>query len=427
MIACFVYIVFGVIAFAVMYIRTKDVLNPVGIMSFSLISVFGLSNLYLNPIQTPFSFKTHVVVLFAFFEMVLIGVISLKPGKAAKNEKSFVTPQFNHVYYFAASIALVAVCILLFQSNASVSLLEAPESGLDKKSDVSFDGASRVLVYCAQCLPFIAIYAFFHLLYSNHERSLSRLFDSSFIIFAYLYAFFITVSRGTLIVMILGMLFLYTRKHPISLRAFFVSIVVIALLSSFYMLLRVDSSSMIYAGSSGSRLFNVFYNYTALNYSNLDALISNQDFEFTGFLFEWEPIAKFIGIHNDNALYLHETGALNARTMLYGFYHDLGIVGVLIYTALITSALCVMYRFAQNGAFQWWLMLAVLQKAIFMVCFGDYFIRAGGVAGWIPYLLTLGVVYLCFSNGASCRTAANDSEDSRSRVQRKTRSLKSQR
>ena len=115
-----------------------------------------------------------------------------------------------------------------------------------------------------------------------------------------------------------------------------------------------------------------FYLYFATCFDNLNSLINNGSPMTICYATILKPILDVFNIQLNIPLTEYQYSFFNAKTMIYYFYHDLGIIGVIIFTSIIYLVVLRVYKKAKYDS-NYLLLLAALQKSIFMVFFGNYF------------------------------------------------------
>ena len=221
------YEILGLFSFWLFYSRTKDALNPIGIMSLSLIGVFGFTSLELYPGQPHLSPITHLVVLMAFFEIVLVGYFVLRPQTTAERCLPVVTERFSKILRISVVLVTIVAIVAII-----ISIGEADgfrESSLDKKGAISLGDSNKLINYGIQFIPYVALFAVFELLFKQDIERSSKLFDWGVIVGCILFSLFVLYSRGTLLVLALGSLFLVSRRWRIPLRYYVLALVLLIL------------------------------------------------------------------------------------------------------------------------------------------------------------------------------------------------------
>lgn len=392
MIACAIYITIALASYLVFYRLTNDLLNPIGIMSSLFIGFFGIANLRLNPLEEPLSVATHFVVVLVWLELCVVGLALIKRCPYDSHcYKSIVSKKFVQAYRVVAIIVFLDIAYILIVSYFGSSGLLETSSEFDKKGAMQLLASNKIVHYISQLLPYISLCAVYKLVFDEDKKY--RLFDFTLIAFTIIYCLFVIFSRGTLLVLVLGSLYILTRKFKIKASVFLlIAGFGVAGLAA-YLTFRVDTSSVVFMGASGNAALDGLYNYTAACYSNLDQLVAGES-PLTAVMYEFAPIAKLFGVYDESQIIVYQLGALNANTFVYGFYHDLGLVGIVVYPLIIGFCVCKLYTSSSSNHPEWILILAVFQKAIFSVFFGDYFIQGAGLGTWIPYGVIIVLVLL---------------------------------
>ena len=203
------------------------------------------------------------------------------------------------------------------------------------------------------------------------------------------YCWFIVVSRGTLIIILLGALYIWYRKRRPSPGLVLCTLLAIVTVFAVLMVFRVSGVSDVYSGSTSSGVLNSLINYFVYGFQNLNTLVDNGS-PLTLGAFTFPTINKILGIYDPSIFQLYQTNLFNNRTFLYGYFHDFGVAGTLIIVGMIALFLAWCYKKTLSNSY-WILFLAVLQKAIFVAFFENNFL--GSLINMSPYFIVLIIIW----------------------------------
>ncbi|EAS44607.1 hypothetical protein P3TCK_26577 [Photobacterium profundum 3TCK] len=332
---------------------------------------------------------THMVVILGglslYFPLLLIPGVNNKKN----NVRGVVfTKLYRLVFNLTFFLALLSFLIRFKGQLFEPALFFSGAS--DAKSSVA--GSVPFLNYFELLLPFISIAAVFELFKNKYLTKKRQCLLFTVIFFSIvIYSIIYTVSRGGLLIFILGVFYLYLAVYKVG---FFkvISFGVFVLLGlSIFTFMRINSASAVvtHFGEGLGVIFSPFYTYIAMCYENLNKLvISNGDMSlFWGALkaFLW-PLYKSEYNVNVMGLEYYDTSFFNARTFLYPFYQDLGVFGVVLYSFLIGIIVQALYRVSLYDQ-RWLLLLAFMQKALVFTFFGNYFFSETVII--FPYVFAL--------------------------------------
>lgn len=403
----FIFVLFGFISYFICYVKTKDILQPLGVgvlLWFLAAGVSNITSLYDNSLQLPISFETNLAIFLAGLFFTLPIFISNKI-----NKDYFVIQKlyFGFNYKFIFNIFITA-SILAFIMRFKSELLSPPlffGNGFDLKESVP--DALPILNFADIATSFLAIMSVWELKYSEYIKRSRRLLLVGFIMFSIIVSLVYKVSRGEFLVFILGVIYLLVIPRRIIIRFKYLFLIcVFASLFLYVGALRISEGSRVSTqfGSGGlNMLLSQIYTYIAMNFQNLNLLI-NSNYEPTyiwgGLKFLLKPF--FGAAYNSNSIGLTDYNTLffNAKTFIYYFYNDLGFAGVIFYPLVIGLILQIIY----NGSIKntkYFVIIACLMKPILFMFFGNYFF--GEFVIMIPYvmivILTLNVkTYISIQN-----------------------------
>jgi glycosyltransferase involved in cell wall biosynthesis len=209
-----------------------------------------------------------------------------------------------------------------------------------------------------------------------------------------IYCVILSASRGTLLVILTGALYLYTQNGRLRfVHLLAIGALIVAAMSGLSFL-RMSSESMANSFLGDDLLLTFLspiYTYVAFNFENFNSLVRadlQPTYVFYALKFVLWPIYKFD--YESGAIRLTDFDTLffNARTFLYPFYHDLGLIGCVLYPGLI-SLLVSVFRNSVTRNPARIILLMGLQKPIWFAFFGNYFF--GELSVFTP-LLVLGLL-----------------------------------
>ncbi len=378
-----------------LYYITKDKMNPQG--TFLLIWYFtaalsSISSLYDTSLQQEWSIKMMLIVFFSGVSFYIPSLLLAKRTKMNLETKI----KFTSVYYMVTDF-LMLMSILVFVIRFSTTGFEITlfSDASDKKSLIP--PAIPFLNYFELLTPYLSLVGIFELGISRFLSKKRKIIIILYILFAIpISSLLFSISRGTLMIPILGTLyFLNIKYRPSWFKIFLFSFIFFLFVSSFSFLRLGEGSSVftLFGNSIFSMLFSSFYSYIAMNFNNLNKLV-NAHVELTGFWYSLEFLLKpfFANEYRLNLMHLHNFDTLffNARTYLYAFYSDLGIIGTLLYPFLLGVFISLIVRISNLNS-MYILLLLALQKAIFVTFFGNYFFSQ--LVLLFPYIIILLIIY----------------------------------
>lgn len=395
---CIFYLLCAGGIYCFFYYNTRDAINPFGISLGLFLMAAGLSCLNLNPIQSELSFATHFIIALTAAEIFLVGVIftsSLKNVRGRKSIEPEVTKNYEFLVYLLVGVVFLVSLTVWF--DADVQQIYAANEEFDDMKTVMDDAVefSRITSYIIQIFPYTALFVLYDILFNSRITKVKALFGLCYIIWVIFFIWRVMVSRGTLLIIFLGGLCLVNKKYKLKLKGTFLALLGLAIGMAGLMVLRMKLNSVAFSGSTSNIYFNTIYNYVAITFQVLDKLIRHGS-PYSGFSATWITLSKVFGAYNPDAQLLYTLGEYNynARTFLYPFYHDLGVFGIIVYPTLIFSVIGFLYRRAMTTKPHYILYLAILQKPIMVLFFGNYFF--GSFTNDIPYFITVFLLFLSY-------------------------------
>lgn len=395
-----VYFALALISFFLIYVKSRqDVLHPVAIMSSIWFITAAISSLNWGIFQHQWSIIVHIII-------VLSGLVCLSFGCFVLNFNSYYTVSnksiiddspINDTYILITRLVFVCTAILVsiifLRRGISVNVLRS-FAGADKKAEISkaLEGLSSSESYIVNLFPYCAIFSFFEILYGKNRRK-HLMFNLLVILIVSVYCIKVIYSRGTLLYLFLGFLYIFNSKKRIPIKFLALALIGIIIIFGLFMRARVFSGSIIYSGVDHLKnpIIVSAYNYIAYSFENFSIIVENGS-RLSIFSNVFQTMYKFLGMFKPDQVIYHEVANVyNSLTWLSNFYDDLGIVGTIIYPALISSLLSICYNKSQKNKY-FVLILAVLQKPVFVVFFGNYFLTSLSVM--FPYFVTGIICYL---------------------------------
>ena len=332
--------------------------------------VASLASLQISILDTGWTYEMYAIsILFPF--SVYIGVVIGKNNNI-KREKKYANIEFSNIYFFLSRLIFLLCLVCAFMEWKSQGfILPFFSKGLasDTKHLVS---TLPFFHYGTVYLPYCSINAFFELCFSKRKK----LWDKILLFIQFLIPIFhcllIATSRGSLLIIILGILFILSRKYKIKFNKLYIIVIIILIILVKVAEQRITSVSLVFRVIPEHPLLSSLYSYTAVNFENLNKLTKVGP-SWSIFIRSFYGLLQTIGL---GGLFPEKpkqiTVFLNACPIAYDFYDDLWLIGVVLYTILLTVILKVVYRKC-NKSSRWIILIAALQKPIWVVFFGNYF------------------------------------------------------
>jgi hypothetical protein len=236
----------------------------------------------------------------------------------------------------------------------------------------------------------------------------------------FLYSVVFAASRGTLLVILTGGLYLYARNgqfrfvHLLSIGA----LIIVGMSGLSFLRMSSESITNSILGDDPLMSFiSPIYTYVAFNFENFNSLV-RADIQPTFVLYSLKfllwPIFKSDYESGTIVLTNFDTLFFNARTFLYPFYHDLGLIGCVLYPALISLFLTLLRNSIVKNPGRIILLMG-FQKSIWFAFFGNYFF--GELVIFIP-LFILGLLAELYPQrrGRLQKHSINQSKNSRAKI-----------
>lgn len=389
----------ALITYFVTVFRTRDWVAPSGLLCmfwFAAASLADFAVLKDPTLQHDWEFETYAAVYLSGLSMFTAGLVQVK-RRGIQPVHCDPSATFRLATTILMWLSIVAVAARFYISGFSLEILILQFGNADLKSQIP-DGIP-IVHYFEIFTPFLCLSAIFELKSSRKLGRLRRIGLIGYVVYSIVvYSIILTVSRGTLLVIITGTLYIYARdghlrfKHLITIAA-----LVIAAMSGFsFLRMSAGFLSNSFLGDEPLMIFlSPIYTYVAFNFENFNSLVradTDPTYVFYSLKFLLWPVFK--SEYESGAIRLIDFDTLffNARTFLYPFYHDLGLIGCVIYPGIISFFLARLNNYSHKNPGLIILLMA-LQKSIWFTFFGNYFF--GELVIFIPLfaMAILGVLY----------------------------------
>lgn len=351
----------------------------------------GVSTLQLSEYESPWCAETYVAVFLPVLVIVAIGLVTMN---FRFSSRSMATSQSSRRPYLFFQIVFF-ICAICAIYEWSLNGFDTIFSSLGESFDLKSGGVVGPLPIHlgVTLLPYCVLVFFYDLFFGKPSNRIKAL-EIIEIIACVSYIFFVQMSRGTLFVIALGLILYLTHKFEFKPRHLFLlgALVLVGALAMF--MFRVNENSIVYNYTPYAPQFNALYSYVSANFNNLNNVILHGS--------NWSIVAEFFtfldlssGFYSDKFL-MTANGVLNASTWLVPMYLDLGLLGILIYCFFIIAFVAFVYQKSILNP-SYLVLLAFLQKPIWMIVFGNYF--AINSYYWTPVIL--GFVFVVLSRDKS--------------------------
>lgn len=387
------YLILAASSFYIVYNRIKnDVLHPVAILTSIWFITAAISSLQWGSYQHEWSIGVHVMIISSGMICWLAGYLAIRRVNSIITIDKPINDSFRIITRMIFVVSLLFVIMVFLKNGMNLSYLKNV-GGADLKTEVgdNLTGISSLESYMINLFPFCAIFSFFEIMYAEKEEK-KYLYNITVIALVFLYCLRALYSRGTLLYLLLGFLFIFNSKRKIPIRILALSLIGVLVLLGIVMGTRVYSGSVVFMGVKHVRnpIIASAYNYIAYSFENF-SIIAERGSRYQIFANVFQSVYKLIGLYKPNQVIANEVaGVFNSLTWLSPFYDDLGAFGVILYPGLISFFLAKCYNKSQYNKY-YILVLAVMQKAVFVTFFGNYFLTTLSVM--LPYIVT---GLLCF-------------------------------
>ena len=374
------YIIQAIFWYLILVRRSKDILNPFAVSTIIWLGCAGISQWQISDLITKWEFETHITVHACAYSIILCGLIfSDKEYKFHyKVTDSVFTSKFR-ILGIAFFLISLSCAIYEWKINDFIVPILSDTSSGDLKSELQ---AVSGIHYGTICFPYFSLVAFYEILFN---RKSNKFFAGLVIAVTLGYTLFVQVSRGDLLIILLGMLLLFHAKYQIRVKYLAVLGGGLLLIMCLFMLVRVrNSQSLVYTAVEGNPYFSSIFMYIATGFENLNSLVKHGSPYTVIYATILKPILDVARLKMNIEFLNFEVVFFNAKPIAYSFYHDLGIAGVIIYTFVIYSIVGFIYKRAKYDR-RYLLLLAALQKSIYVIFFGNYF--TGTVGTSFPFVI----------------------------------------
>lgn len=384
-----VYFGFGLFCYFYFYHKTRDALNPFGASLIVYLSMFALSTLELSEHQDEMLIRTQLLVIISAVVIFFVGYVYVfNHGHMLRNtdNQPIVTQNYKYLLFIVVVISILSVIYLIVSRGFNLQIDLNSSGALNaRKGEVSgiLYANAGIAGYIAMVFPYSIVFVFYDFLFDKSNTVFIRFLELIYCSISVLYTLFVLASRGTLLLPALGVLYLLNKKYHFKPQIVGLVLLLIVVLFSIYMELRIIPESAVFSGTPiKNRTFNAIYNYFAIGFNNLNMLVKDGS-PMSGIKFSFISISKALGIYDINSLKMYKTLFFNGFPFIYGFYHDLGVLGVVLYPTLIYTFIGKLYIESREKHPECILLLAMYGKAIFILAFGNYFF--GSFSGSVQY------------------------------------------
>lgn len=390
-----IYLALAALSFVIVCNKVKnDVLHPVAILTSIWFFTASIASLQWGIYQQEWSFMVHLTIICSGILCWVSGYLAIRQSLKTITVEQPVNGTYRVVTRIVFVVLLICVLFVLTKNEISLNYLRNLD-GLDIKTVISnkLSDISSFESYLINLFPFCAIFSFFELVYTEKGKQ-HFIYNTIVILIVFLYCMKVIYSRGTLLYVFLGFMFIYNSKKKISIRTFVAAAVGILVFLGIMMQTRVFSGSVVFANVEhiNNPILVSAYNYIAYSFENLNIVVQNGS-RYMIFANVFQTLYKVMGIYDPMQTIANDVaGVFNSLTWLSPFFDDLGFFGVLLYPMLIGAFLSHFYNKGKYNKY-YILLLAVLQKAIFVPFFGNYFLTSLSVM--FPYVVTGILCFLC--------------------------------
>ena len=365
--------------YLVLALRTRDWVAPSALLClfwFGAASFADVTSLKDPTLQRTWELGTYAAVYLCGLSMFSAGFLQVK-RRIIQPVRCDPSHTFRVVTATLMWLSIVAVAVRLYVFGFSLEQLILDFGGIDLKTQAP--DAIPGIHYFEIMTPFLCLCAIFELRASTKMRKWRRIGLITYVIYsAAIYSIILTASRGTLLVIITGALYLYARNGHLRFKHLLTIGAIIVLAMSGLSFLRMSSETVTnsFLGDEPMmKLLSPIYTYVAFNFENFNSLVradTHPSYATSALKFFFWPFLK--SEYESGAIRVTEFDTLffNARTFLYPFYHDLGLLGCVIYPGLISFLLTKLHNFSTRNP-GYIILLMGLQKSIWFAFFGNYF------------------------------------------------------
>ena len=365
-IICFCIAILG---YYIIYKYSNDSMHPLAIMNFMWFFPAGfafITQRNWNPITVVIIFLAGLVIIFT----AIISNLRNEDLKQYYNYEFEVNDTYRLITRIVFLMCFVAT-ILTLRSNGWNLRVYTLNTAFDRKSSITgyTNSNSLIVAYLMQYVPYCALNSIFEIVYSRKTQK-KLIYNSFVILFSVFTAWFVSYSRGTLLILLVGGLWIVNSKKSIKLK--YLGMAGAGILVLFFVLitLRVDSASYVYNGKFNSPFLNATYNYLADSYVKFDEIVCHGS-SYTIVTNTFQALFKLFGYKTTSNTYDNYILQGRPSTFLNIFYEDGGIVMCVLYTMLQCAIINLVYYKAKHKAY-YILLASNLEKAIFVVFYANY-------------------------------------------------------
>ncbi|WP_061276634.1 O-antigen polymerase [Cedecea neteri] len=387
-----IYFILALILYGFAYLKSKDLLNPLGIgilLWYLACSLANFDLLFDYKLQEELSLQTNVCMLLSGLCFVLPICFSYR-----KNALSLIGYQKIHygkAYNFFFNLIVIASIIAFLYRFQHLIFAPALFSGASNDLKSTVPDALPGVNYIDLFTPYAAILALIEIKYSLNLSKKRFVILFCYILFSIISSLVYKVSRGEFLIFGLAYLYIYlaTKRNKINFKKMLFILVFVLLFFAVGAMRLSDESRVSTQFGSGvlNSILSQIYTYIAINFQNLNALInSNSELTYVwgGLKFLLKPFFTYEYDTNQVGLSDYSVGFFNAKTFIYYFYNDLSYVGIIIYPLIIGIVVQLIYNSMCRDV-KYLTLTASLMKAVVFMFFGNYFF--GELVLIFPYLL----------------------------------------
>lgn len=376
----FLLSLFGIIGYFLIYRKTRNFFSPTGIIVLTWFSSAAISDIEIlknSYLQQSWHIGTYAAIFFSGLTVFTIGIAY---EKKLNTQNFYLSPSKKYVLAFNIFIALSLLSLfarIYINGFSFDDIIENINNTSDLKNKVS-EGIP-FLHYFEILTPFLALFAIFEIKKSKNINAARKYFLITYVIYAsFFYCLIFSASRGMLLVIFTGALYLGSSTGSISRKnlIFLLASALLVFSSLSFIRLHEDTLTNSFLGDSlSAKLFSPIYTYISFGFNNLNLLVGAETpptYVFYSLKFILWPFLK--SQYESGYINLSEFQTLffNSKTWIYGFYHDMGILGCILYPALISIFITTIFNVSQRKR-EYILVMMALQKSILFTFFGNYF------------------------------------------------------
>ncbi|MDR2221537.1 MAG: oligosaccharide repeat unit polymerase [Flavobacteriaceae bacterium] len=382
----FIFILLALFYFLFFWFRNKDIMNPnmIFLVFWNLACAISCLDVGMfSPWSDLMYFVTIISGLFFFIGSVSnFQSIKIKIG-SKKVEKVYIAKKYYGITYFLFFICFSCAIIEWLNVGAPISF-QIDSIGTDIKAEL--DGAIPGVHYGTIFFPYVSLFLFFILMNNGKNRKVHIFM----ILFSVFFSIISNLSRGELLIYILSLFYLYYRFNRISKKMSLITLGITITMLIVVMIFRVNTESVVLNMTENVYL-SVFYSYIAPCFANMNDLInSDLPYHLYGNA-SFAPLWTIIGEHSQmKVVRFEQFGVFNATPYVYGFYHDYKVYGVIFFPFVFGYLVSKIYSASVLNSSYWILLLAALQKGLYLSFFGNYF--TGEMVLLFPFLFIVIII-----------------------------------